>query len=363
MGQEMNTTALANQTQSKINLIPTDADKDSKYRLGLLDRWMQAEKRTWHDLDLAAYRNHLLEAGSAQGQPLSPRTVAAHLSTIRARYEAILRQPATRNELYDLAGEELERLGQPGDPANRKALVDELTTRLANALDPKAAPVKVTVIQDHADDEHIRLTPEQASALILTPGVETMRGLRDTAVLALFLTTGIREQELSDLDEADLRCTFGGKLALRIREGKGKKQRMVVYGDDGETALAIVDKWLEMAGIESGAVFRGLYKGGSLRPGRVKVRMIQYIVGTYDVVISGELRTVRPHDLRRTYAKINYLNGMALLALAQQLGHSSTATTQGYIGTLNADERTPRRAFHFNGLLRRLSALEPGEAE
>ena len=28
-----------------------------------------------------------------------------------------------------------------------------------------------------------------------------------------------------------------------------------------------------------------------------------------------------------------------------------------------ADERTPKGAFHFNGLLRRLSALEPGETE
>ena len=360
----MDENALTTQAGTTISLIPTDADKDSRYRLGLFDRWMQAEKRPWHALDLAAYRDHLLEGGSAQGQPLSPRTVVVHLSTIRARYAAILRQPATRNELYTAAGEELARLGQPDGPANRKALVDELTTRLQNALDPKAAPVKATVIQDRADDEYLRLTPEQASALIQMPGVDTLRGLRDTALLALFLTTGIREQELSDLDVEDLRSTLGGKLALQVREGKGKKQRLVVYGDDGETALAIVDKWLEMAGIESGPVFRGFYRGGrKLRPGRVKVRMIQYIVGSHELVIGGELRTVRPHDLRRTYAKINYLSGMQLLALAQQMGHASTTTTQGYIGTLNADERTPRSAFHFNGLLRRLSALEPGEAE
>lgn len=333
-------------------IVPGDADKDAKYRLGKLARWLDGNGLRWHEVDLVAYRDNLLT-------DLAPATVSAHLSTVRARYAAILRDNATRDALYSLAGERLQEMGQDDTPANRWAFVAELEKRLQNALDPKAAPVKVVTVQDEADDEHTRLTPEQQSALIHGPGMDTAQAIRDTAIIALMLTTGIREAELSDLDVSDLRCTFGGKLALRIRAGKGKKQRMVVYGPDGETALAITEAWLKIAGIEDGPVFRGFYKGyKSIRPSRLKVRMIQYVIGNYGVVIGGELRTVRPHDLRRTYARTRHLEGMSLLAIAQQMGHSSTATTRGYIGTLDAAERTPQGSIVFNGIVKRLAELQ-----
>ena len=66
-------------------LIPPNANKDSKYRLGKFAAWLATEGHAWHAVDLAVYRDHLLGAGYA------PSTVAAHLSTIRSRYAAIIR--------------------------------------------------------------------------------------------------------------------------------------------------------------------------------------------------------------------------------------------------------------------------------
>ena len=48
-----------------MNLIPTNADKDGRHRLGLfqhwLDRWLKADKeRRWYEPDLLAYRDLLL---------------------------------------------------------------------------------------------------------------------------------------------------------------------------------------------------------------------------------------------------------------------------------------------------------------
>ena len=91
-------------------------------------------------------------------------------------------------------------------------MVDEAITRIQNAMDPKAAPVRVITRQDVADSQHRRLTADQANALMDTPGVATLGGLRDTAVVALSLCTGMREAELSALQVGDLRQRLGGKL-------------------------------------------------------------------------------------------------------------------------------------------------------
>ncbi|MCJ7625997.1 MAG: hypothetical protein MUO76_21095, partial [Anaerolineaceae bacterium] len=102
--------------------------------------------------------------------------------------------------------------------------------------------------------------------------------------------------------------------ALHVREGKGAKERLVPYGEL-DWCLVVVDKWLEAAGISSGPVFRGLYKGGKkLRPGRQSLRAIEYITTAYPIARNGEMVIVRPHDLRRTYARRLYEAGADTMA-------------------------------------------------
>jgi len=321
-------------------LVPPGADKDRKHRLSKFVGWLTGP---WHRPSLAAYRDYLL----AQG--LAPATVSAHLSTIRARYRALLRERALFFSLVPSRDGE----GRPLAPADRKALVDEIITRLAHAIDPEAAPVQVRVRQDRADADQLRLTAAQAEALMNAPGVESPAELRDTALIALLLCTGIREAECSALEVADLRQRLGGELALRVRAGKGCKERLVPYGSLA-WVLVIVEQWLARAGIEAGPVFRGFYKGHKkLRPGRLSVRAIQYILGRYPIVIEGALRKVQVHDCRRTYARRLYEAGVDLVAIQQNLGHAELRTTLGYIGELEAEARRPPGIYGFD-----LSRLE-----
>jgi integrase len=129
----------------------------------------------------------------------------------------------------------------------------------------------------------------------------------------------------------------------------------VPYGEL-EWVLAIVDKWREGAGIDQGPVFRGFYKGHrkvcpgnrKLRPGRLSVRAVAYIVGAYPVRIGGEMVSVKPHDLRRTYARRLYDAGFDLVAIQQNLGHADVKTTLGYIGELDAGKRRPPAIYQFD---------------
>jgi len=313
----------------QITLIPSEADKHARYRLGKFEHYQADLLRP----DLAAYRDYLI-AGKYK-----PATISAHLSTVRAAYSKLIRD---RDLFYS-------QLPSGLSPSDGKSLVDEIIERLKNATDPKAAPVETITKQDILDSEHLRLTTAQADSLMARPGLGTIKGKRDTALISLMLCTGLRESELSSLDIDDLRQDVGGELVLYVREGKGKKSRAIPYGDLSGV-LVLVDDWLKSVGVTEGSVFRGLYKGGeTLRPDRIKGRAIQYILSSYPIAIDGKLRHVKPHDLRRTYARRLYEAGMDLLSIQQNLGHASQQTTLGYIGQMNIDSRRPPKIYSFIG--------------
>ena len=323
-------------------LVPDDAVKDDLHRLTSYVTWLDGEGAHWASPNLAAYRDYLLNDYTGRnGRPLSATSVKAHLATVRGRYKAILRDNRTRDVLYSLTP-------AAAPPSDRKAFVDETLERLRNAVDPDNAPVKTVTRQDTPDAEHLRLTSSQASMLLAAPGVDSLRALRDTAVIGLMLCTGIREAELCALDMPDLRQQYGGTLSLHVRKGKGCKERLIPYGDL-EFVLAIVDAWLKAAGIEDGAVIRGFYKGGrNVRKSRLTVRAINQILDRYPIMLNGMLKTVNPHDLRRTYARRLYEAGVDLLAIRDNLGHADTKTTLKYIGPMDADSRKPPAVYMFD---------------
>lgn len=346
--QTSTTNAIIPVTAPSAAILLLDTDKsDVKSRLTAFAKWSAARGAAWYEPNLKAYRDHLQNE-----RGLSPASALAHLSTIRGRYRMIAKADGTRPTLFEYAAAQ----GITGG-ADRKAFVDEIIKRLEDALDPINAPVEIVNKQEIPDSDHIRLTRPQSDALLRAPGTDTIQGLRDTAIIALMLCTGIREMELCALNCDDLDKTLGGAKALNIRKGKGAKSRVIPYGDL-DWCLAIVKNWLSEAGITEGAVFRAFNKprkgerptiraerrtrkGGKPRPPRLSVRAVQDILHRYPISIDGEARVVNPHDLRRTYARSLYDNGVLPIAIQNNLGHADLKTTLRYIGVLNADQRKP----------------------
>lgn len=312
-------------------------------RLGLFVDWLDQTGRAWTAPDLAQYRDHLLEQGRAAS------TVNAHLSTIRSRYRDLLTDNAVIAELDRQAAAACEAHGWDVNPANIGAMVERAKATIQNTIAAHKTRAKETTIQDRAASEFIRLTSAQANALIAAPGTETLAGLRDTALIALALATGARAAELAALQVGDHRArTEDNALALMIRNGKGDKQRLVPYGAL-DFAAAIVDSWMKHAGITEGPIFRGFYKGGRrVRKTALTVVAVENILAQYPVTIDGETRTVKPHDLRRSYARLAFEAGMQPVAIQQNLGHASIETTLTYIGDLDTQQRQPGAFLRFN---------------
>ena len=315
------------------NLIPENASKDAQSRLNQFQQWQGDNGYKWHQPRLQEYRDYLLER-------LAPSSAKQHLSTIRSRYRKLLDDNTIRQVFYEAARAEFENMGIGDNPANRKAFVDELIIQLQNDISPNNSPIEVTEHLDSFDVDHLRLTGSQANTLLSMPGLDTLEGLRDTAIIAMMLCTGIREAELASLDVNDLRQSINGELVLRIHKGKGNKERAIPYGEL-DWMLLIVDRWMDKAGIKSGKVFRGFTSRWmtQVRNDGMTTRAIQKVLKKYPISISGEFKEVKPHDLRRTYAKLFYEAGGDLVALQQNLGHARLETTLGYIGDMDIDKR------------------------
>lgn len=82
------------------------------------------------------------------------------------------------------------------------------------------------------------LNQEEVELVLQQPRVQTAGGIRDRAMLEMFYSTGIRRMELLQLRLYDVDKKHG---LLTIREGKGKRDRVVPVG---ERALFWLDRYL-----------------------------------------------------------------------------------------------------------------------
>jgi integrase/recombinase XerD len=98
----------------------------------------------------------------------------------------------------------------------------------------------------------------------------TPAGVRDSALIAVLVGTGLRRSEVVALDVSDYEPATG---ALKVRSGKGNKDRLVYVTGGVLTALA---DYLTMRGLASGALFVAATRGGHIgtqadeRPGRAR---------------------------------------------------------------------------------------------
>ena len=321
--------------------------KDQAYRIKKFVNWMDGEGLSWYVAKLSDYRDHLLAMG------YKPGTVAGHLSTVRARIKLLLADNTTRDTFARMA-----QAHGAVSFSDLAAVVNEMVRRIENNIDPVNSGVKQTSRQDVVDSEHHRLSTRQCNDLMRQIDLTTLPGMRDAALIALMLATGIRENEAVHLTVDDLRQSLNGEPSLWVRHGKGRKQRAVPWGEN-IFVLQIVDAWLRRASIHQGRVLRSFYKprrdkqtGETLPPKMrqsLSVRALQNIIANYPITDDhGVLIRVRPHDLRRTYARRQYAMGLDPLRIQQNLGHSSLETTLGYIGELDAAERRGKRMFDFD---------------
>lgn len=157
------------------------------------------------------------------------------------------------------------------------------------------------------------------------------RNWRDYAILALFMATGMRLNELTGLDVGDVDFT---RKMVTVRTAKFDKEREIDLNDE---TLSILRSYLEKyhgmkADVSKGASNRPLFM--SMRGTRISNKA----VGTM-VKKAGERAGLRieisPHVLRHSFATTMLANGCDIFQLSRILGHASIAITEPYLHVNN----------------------------
>src|SRR5437870_9265759 len=104
------------------------------------------------------------------------------------------------------------------------------------------------------------LSPKEARALWQSPEIETLKGKRDRAIIAVLLGCGLRRRELSDLS-FDYLQRREDHWAIVDLIGKGGHVRTVPVP---EWVKQFLDEWFTAARITSGKLFRCVCPSGTV---------------------------------------------------------------------------------------------------
>lgn len=169
------------------------------------------------------------------------------------------------------------------------------------------------------------LSREQAQQLLEQPDVSTLKGLRDRAILAVLLGCGLRREECAGLTVEHIQQREGRWVIVDLI-GKRNKMRSVPMPSWAKYA---VDAYMVAGAVVEGVLFRSMFRGDNFRGEGMTAQAIFDVVRTHAAAIGVN---VRPHDLRRTFAKLAHKGEARIEQIQLSLGHSSLQTTERYLG-------------------------------
>lgn len=147
------------------------------------------------------------------------------------------------------------------------------------------------------------------------------RGARNHALIALAVGSGLRADELHNLDTDDVWVT-DRKGAVQVRHGKGGKPRTVPLPQLARDPLRL---WLAQHPGRADHVVGPLWT--TRTGGRLALRSLRHTVTSIGVEADVD---VSPHVLRHTCATILLREGVDIVTVAEILGHASIETTRIY---------------------------------
>lgn len=142
--------------------------------------------------------------------------------------------------------------------------------------------------------------------------------LKHRALLMLTYSSGLRVSEVVKLRLDDLNQE---RKTVRVRQGKGRKDRLTVLSDQ---ALAVLQQYTRELPDRAAWLFPGQYEGRPLTE-----RSAQKIF-EHALAASGIAKQAGIHSLRHSFATHLLEGGIDLRYIQELLGHSSSRTTQRY---------------------------------
>ena len=264
----------------QLNIHPTNVNEIDKNHIRAFILYLQQQAKTPHTK-----------------KPLSSSTVQGYIRTLKVFFSWLLREEYIES-----------------NPMNR--------------IPVPRAPIKVI---NTFNNEHIN---KLATLCHISNGT----GYRNLTIILLLLDSGIRVNELVNIDISDLDLTEG---YIKIRKAKGNKERLIPVGSIVQKSLwKYINQYRPQPLTRKVTMLFLSEHGLPLTRSGVQQMLRRYgkIAGVTEVRCS-------PHTFRHTFAKCYLLNGGDIFSLQKILGHSSLASVRLYLNLFAADLKKQHQQF------------------
>ena len=163
------------------------------------------------------------------------------------------------------------------------------------------------------------LTVSEIDAMLATFDMTTPKGCRDSAIVEVLYSCGLRVSELTSLKISDL---FFGEGYIRI-VGKGDKQRLVPISSIARDKIQYYMDFRTPASRSEATVFLN-------NRGKPLTRVMVFNIIKQAALLAGIDKQISPHTLRHSYATHLLEGGANIRQVQELLGHESILTTEVY---------------------------------
>lgn len=287
-----------------------------------IENALSENTRKAYRADLEHYRTH---GGTI---PATPEQVAAYLS----RFAGILSISTLSRRLVSI-GMAHKVAGHPSPTTSELVRLTFRGIRRTHAKKQKQA---AALLKD-----------DLLAILRQTP--DTLKGIRDRALLIIAFAAGLRRSEVVGLDIADIELVPKG-MTITLRRSKTDRLRegrtiAIPFGRTAVCPVHIIKEWLALLPDQDGPLFRPIAKGGRISSQRLSDHAVSELVKHYVTKIGLDASVFSSHSCRAGLVSSCAMAGVASWIIRRQTGHRSEEMVQKYI--------RPVEAFSYNasGLL------------
>lgn len=262
------------------------------------------------------------------------REIASFFAFLESVEHSAFVHEVVRDDLTEFI-EDLQRRGRKPGTINAKIrAIRAIFAWLAEYRYIGKHPFKnYPLVKDNAG--HIEtFSLKQVKALLAAPNKRTFTGQRDYTLMLLLLETGVRLNEVAQMNVEDVRLDEG---AVLVREAKNRFARSVPIQSKMREQMR---RYLKLRGTADTEALFVTLDGEPLRR-----RSIQTQIAKYGREAKIEGVRCSPHTFRHTMAKMSVMNGAGVFELQKILGHSSLDMVRVYVNLYSSEIHERHRDF------------------
>jgi len=256
--------------------------------------------------------------------PSDPKIVSlylTHLSTNRSKMSTLKRRLVSIGVIHKLKGHYLD--------TKHPAIIENIMgiRRRKGSIQKGKKPLLINSLK-----VIINVIDEQNK--------EEIKKLRDRSIILIGFSGGFRRNEIVSLNYDDLDFVAEGlKISIRRSKtdqfGEGSIKALPYFDSSQYCPVASIKKWIEIANISSGPLFRRFSKGSKLTDNRLTDQTVALLIKEYLVLAGIDSKNYSGHSLRSGFATSAAESGVEERSIMAMTGHKSTEMVRRYIKEAN----------------------------